>query len=149
MDGLLGVAGMIITSDYGSFRENSLLSTSKSRVSQTIWIYRLFVSGYEVYIMVHTCTYPNYGHLRRTIIWLVAWNMNFIFPYIGNNNHPNWLIYFRGVKTTNELHNYGKSPSLISKSTINVPFSIAMLNYQRVVYWGIIPIIKSFPDNMM
>ena len=51
---------------------------------------------------------------------------------IGNNNHPNWLIYFRGVKTTNELHNYGTSPSLISKSTINVPCSIAMLNYQRV-----------------
>jgi len=27
---------------------------------------------------------------------------------------------------------YGKSPSLIGKSTINGPFSIAMLNYQRV-----------------
>jgi hypothetical protein len=25
--------------------------------------------------------------------WLVVWNMNFIFPYIGNN-HPNWLSYF-------------------------------------------------------
>ena len=24
----------------------------------------------------------------------------FIFPYIGNN-HPNWLIFFRGVQTTN------------------------------------------------
>ena len=23
-----------------------------------------------------------------------------IFPYIGNNT-PNWLIYFRGVETTN------------------------------------------------
>ena len=29
-------------------------------------------------------------------IWLVVWNMAFIFPYIGNN-HPNWLIFFRGV----------------------------------------------------
>jgi hypothetical protein len=28
--------------------------------------------------------------------------------------------------------NYGKSPFLIGKSTINGPFSIAMLNYQRV-----------------
>ena len=27
--------------------------------------------------------------------WLVVWNI-FIFPYIGNN-HPNWLIFFRGV----------------------------------------------------
>ena len=28
--------------------------------------------------------------------WLVVWNI-FIFPYIGNN-HPNWLILFRGVR---------------------------------------------------
>ena len=28
--------------------------------------------------------------------WLVVWNMNFIFPYIGND-HPNWLIFFSGV----------------------------------------------------
>ena len=34
-------------------------------------------------------------------IWLVVWNMNFILPYIGNNN-PNWLIFFRGVQTTNQ-----------------------------------------------
>jgi hypothetical protein len=27
--------------------------------------------------------------------WLMVWNMNFIFPYIGNN-HPNWLSYFSG-----------------------------------------------------
>ena len=33
----------------------------------------------------------------------------------------------------------GKSPFLIGKSTINVPFSIAMLNYQRVI----IPLVKS------
>ena len=25
----------------------------------------------------------------------------FIFPYIGNN-HPSWLIFFRGVETTNQ-----------------------------------------------
>ena len=35
--------------------------------------------------------------------WLVVWNINFIFPYIGNN-HPNWLIFFRGVQTTNQIH---------------------------------------------
>ena len=34
--------------------------------------------------------------------WLVVWNMNFIFPYIGKNN-PNWLIFFRGVETTNQI----------------------------------------------
>ena len=26
----------------------------------------------------------------------------FIFPYIGNS-HPNWLIFFRGVQTTNQI----------------------------------------------
>ena len=26
----------------------------------------------------------------------------FIFPYTGNN-HPNWLIFFRGVETTNQM----------------------------------------------
>jgi len=32
--------------------------------------------------------------------WLVVWNM-FFFPYIGKNN-PNWLIFLRGVETTNQ-----------------------------------------------
>ena len=32
----------------------------------------------------------------------------------------------------NNIYRYGKSPSLIGKSTINVPCSIAMLVYQRV-----------------
>ena len=27
----------------------------------------------------------------------------FVFPYIGYN-HPNWLIFFRGVQTTNQIH---------------------------------------------
>ena len=32
------------------------------------------------------------------LIWLVVWNINFIFPYIGNN-HPNWRSYFsEGLK---------------------------------------------------
>ena len=33
--------------------------------------------------------------------WLVVWNI-FVFPYIGNN-HPNWLIFFRRVETTNQI----------------------------------------------
>ena len=36
--------------------------------------------------------------------WLVAWNMNFIFPYIGNIIIPtDELIFFRGVETTNQV----------------------------------------------
>ena len=31
--------------------------------------------------------------------WLVVWSI--FFPYIGNN-HPKWLIFFRGVETTNQ-----------------------------------------------
>ena len=36
--------------------------------------------------------------------WLVVWLPFFIFPYIGNN-HPNWLIFFRGVQITNQSSN--------------------------------------------
>ena len=39
---------------------------------------------------------------QATIYWLVVWNMNFIFPHIGNN-HPIWLIFFRGVETTTQF----------------------------------------------
>ena len=36
--------------------------------------------------------------------WLVVWNINFIFPYIGNN-HPNWLSYFsEGFKPPTSVH---------------------------------------------
>ena len=34
-------------------------------------------------------------------IWLVVWNMNFIFPYINDN--ANWLIFSEG-STTNQLY---------------------------------------------
>ena len=48
-----------------------------------------------------------WGELRKSKIswdeiWLVVWLPLFIFPYIGNN-HPNWLILFRGVETTNQI----------------------------------------------
>ena len=44
----------------------------------------------------------------------------FVFPYIGNN-HPNWIIFFRGVETTNSWFTHWKWW-----------FSIVMLVYQRV-----------------
>ena len=35
--------------------------------------------------------------------WLVVWNMNFMFPYIGNVIIPtDELIFFRGFETTNQ-----------------------------------------------
>ena len=39
-----------------------------------------------------------FHHLFYTGWWFGTF---FIFPYIGNN-HPNWLIFFRGVQTTNQ-----------------------------------------------
>ena len=43
-------------------------------------------------------------NIAAIFIWLVVWNMNFIFPYIGNNHHPNWRthIFQRGGYTTNQ-----------------------------------------------
>ena len=43
-----------------------------------------------------------YTYLRLSN-WLVVWNMNFIFPYFGNN-HPNWRthIFQMGRSTTNQ-----------------------------------------------
>ena len=40
----------------------------------------------------------------------------FIFPYIGNSN-PNWLIFFRGVETTNQITIY---------ITITAPMSVTL-----------------------
>ena len=34
--------------------------------------------------------------------WLVVWNI-FVFFHIFGNNHPNWLVFFRGVETTNQI----------------------------------------------
>ena len=51
----------------------------------------------------------HWNHLARYTNhdWLVVWNI-FYFPYIGNND-PNWLIFFRGVETTNQLIIYRNS----------------------------------------
>ena len=50
--------------------------------------------------------------------------MAFIFPYIGNNT-PNWLIFFRGVETTNQLgiettpmaHECAETPMAVRKKS--------------------------------
>ena len=50
---------------------------------------------------------PWWGHflfqneIERSRPWLVG-GLEHFFPYIGNNN-SNWLIFFRGVETTNQL----------------------------------------------
>ena len=52
-----------------------------------------------------------YGDLSKpsNVGWLVNFTF-FIFPYI-ENNHPTWLIFFRGVETTNQwVYNNNKPP---------------------------------------
>ena len=48
--------------------------------------------------------FTNFNH-EKIIHWLVVWNMNFIFPYIGNVIIPtDELIFFRGGRyTTNQI----------------------------------------------
>jgi hypothetical protein len=46
------------------------------------------------------------------------------------------LIICKLLPSGKRLHNYGKSPFFMGKSTIKWPFSIAMLNYQRVQLTG-------------
>ena len=41
--------------------------------------------------------YSNYSNWWYHI-WLVVWNMNFIFTFSWEFHNPNWLIFFRGVR---------------------------------------------------
>ena len=74
--------------------------------------------GIYIYIYMFL-SYPSTAHKiqHQQLIknWLVVWNINFIFPYIGNN-HPNWRthIFQRGSNHQPEkLHvNFGLSHGL-------------------------------------
>ena len=81
-------AVVLWSSSFGEY-----IKTMNGEYLNTISFSSLMFLGYAL---------PN---LHNYIIWLVVWkvwNMNFIFPYIGNNK-PNWLSYFfRGIETTNQ-----------------------------------------------
>ena len=69
----------------------------------------------------------------------------FIFPYIGNN-HPNWLEFFRGVQTTNQM-NYGGSIS----SNFRAFQVISLMIYHE--WWLIVPkksvpVVAVLPDQL-
>ena len=69
--------------------------------------------------------------------WLVVWNMNFIFPYIGNN-HPNWRthIFQRGRYTTNQLwHWFKKAPGTIVLCIINHSYWSYKSTFARKSVW--------------
>jgi len=92
------------------------------------------------------------------IIWLVVWNIFFIFPYIGNT-HPNWLFIFqRGRYTTKQLMYspafsqlsfiFGKGPSLQCEAPKIAKLVYNSNNYglwyaNNYSYWG-----ESKPTNI-
>ena len=99
-------------SSYSSFRPWSISNLIAKDVTTRIWqgnsALSLFLARSQFWqkSMDHASSSWNHPSCRWTLVmyylfWLVVWNI-FIFPYIGNN-HPNWLIFFRGVQTTNQF----------------------------------------------
>ena len=113
-----------------------------------IYIYNLYL--YNIHILTR---YHNYGcyfflykmaevkPLHKTFYVMVLWGYSlaihisisgwwfgtcFIFPYIGNN-HPNWLIFFRGVETTNQIWSNGISRGLVGYNMIQLYIYISNL----------------------
>ena len=59
----------------------------------------------------------------------------FIFPYIGNN-HPNWLIFFRGVQTTNQwILMWEKPVWQISDFDKTIQGPVAVSRSEALVTW--------------
>ena len=56
----------------------------------------------------------------------------FIFPYIGNN-HPNWLIFFRGVQTTNQMMLVKLQPNM---TRLECPDALSRTAPLRGGSWG-------------
>ena len=61
-----------------------------------------FIYGWSVIATLGQITTSSLGFMVVITIVTGWWFGNFLlFPYIGTN-HPNWLIFFRGVETTNQ-----------------------------------------------
>ena len=69
----------------------------------------------------------------------MVWNTNVIFPYIGNN-HPNWLIFFRGVETTNQIIYW----NILNINVIVIVFYISNRYYMMVIAYCI-----TIPDFLL
>ena len=68
------------------------------------WIWRWAVVSLRSYLFfvfsasIRKAERLKQGNVERPVL---VGGLDFFFPYIGNN-HPNWLIFFRGVETTNQ-----------------------------------------------
>ena len=69
------------------------------------------------------------------MIWLVVWNMTFIFPSTWNS-HPNWLMFFRGVETTNQKRTDGWFEWIFM--SFNDSFNVGLCWREKApfYYWG-------------
>ena len=73
---------------------------AKFRFQDSELIPRLDDNSHIVYVYIHIYVHMMYIYIYKEI-WLVVWNIIFIFPYIGNVIIPtDELIFFRGVETT-------------------------------------------------
>jgi hypothetical protein len=100
------------------------------------YIYNLYL--YNIHILsryhIYGCKMAEVNPLHKTFYVMVLWGYSlaikisisgwwfgtcFIFPYIGNN-HPNWLIFFRGVETTNQIWSNGISRGLVGYNMIQL-----------------------------
>ena len=80
-------------------------NASRRHRSRKIWVY-VYVYIYDIYGLYHGI-YGIIMVIYGYYLFISGWWFGtfFIFPYIGNN-HPNWLIFFRGVETTNQIYIY-------------------------------------------
>jgi hypothetical protein len=60
-----------------------------------------FVNFFCAQVVFHPPFLPDYTGIWRLheliLLWLVVWNMTFIFHNAWECHNPNWLIFFRGV----------------------------------------------------
>ena len=102
--------------DWTNLRGSMLTITQRTPSGRFIRDCQLFFMQTKKGYRLLTIFWPflTHGHLWSFIespiipTWLVVWLPFFIFPCIGNH-HPNWLILFRGVQTTNQNIIYQKS----------------------------------------
>ena len=78
-------------------------------------------------IYIYTYTYSIYIHK-----WLMVWNMNFIFPYIGNFIIPtDELIFFRGVGTPPTKRREMEHLEISMKYQLEAPVGMAIAHTLR------------------
>ena len=81
--------------------------------------------------------------MRLGNIWR-RWSMTgwwfgtfFIFPYIGNN-HPNWLIFFRGFETTNQMRSINPKMEMFSMKILGMNWVHHQIWGSNQEKWGVL-----------